>query len=141
MTCACGNYTRFAHFGGKTSDMASMSVRHLNISYDGYVPAIEGIGGGDYYDFKVCLECGRLQGFKTPLSDTEVRESIGQENEENEWLIDKILEAKKENWSIEEIVLLLEEDGSRTDLIETFQDVDAGHWTQQEVIDIINGNW
>jgi hypothetical protein len=30
-------------------------------STDGYVPSGLGIGGGDYIDFKLCLNCGQIQ--------------------------------------------------------------------------------
>lgn len=29
---------------------------------DGYVPYISGLGGGDYLDVDICLDCGQAQG-------------------------------------------------------------------------------
>lgn len=43
-----------------------------NIEFDGYVPDDLGIGGGDYVEFDLCLDCGQVQGtWPLPLSKKE----------------------------------------------------------------------
>jgi hypothetical protein len=44
---------------GKTSDLYSHAFKGK--SYDGYVPDNLGIGGGDYIEFGLCLDCGKIQ--------------------------------------------------------------------------------
>ena len=46
--------------GGKSSDCNFFSYKDVN--KQGYVPCIENVGGGDYYDIEVCLDCGQTQG-------------------------------------------------------------------------------
>lgn len=46
--------------GGKTADGFWASFKGQ--SYDGYVLSGIGIGGGDYVEFKYCLDCGQIQG-------------------------------------------------------------------------------
>ena len=41
-----------------------------DVSKNGYVPRNLGIGGGDYYEITVCLDCGQMQG-DWPVTDTE----------------------------------------------------------------------
>jgi len=42
------------------------------VQFDGYVPDDLGVGGGDYVEFGVCLDCGQLQGnFPLPVSEME----------------------------------------------------------------------
>jgi len=43
----------------KCSDAAMLRMN--GISHDGYMPHNLGLGGGDYLEFAVCLECARLQ--------------------------------------------------------------------------------
>ena len=64
----CGG-KRVANAGGKTSDMASVSLGDKE--KQGYVPRDMGIGGGDYIEFSYCLDCGQMQG-KWPLKETEL---------------------------------------------------------------------
>jgi hypothetical protein len=40
------------------------------VYHDGYVPRALGIGGGDYIEFEVCLNCGQMQG-KYPIAPVE----------------------------------------------------------------------
>ena len=70
MACKCGG-ERFIALNAKCSDRCFASVYHLSIERDGYVPNITGVGGGDYIEIDVCLDCGLLQGFE-PLTDEEV---------------------------------------------------------------------
>lgn len=62
----CGS-KRVLSAGGKCSDLFSASIDSLEV--DGYVPDDLGIGGGNYIEFDLCLDCGQLQGnFPLPTS-------------------------------------------------------------------------
>jgi hypothetical protein len=45
---------------GKCSDMCVVEFNERE--HEGYVPVDCGIGGGDYIEFNVCLDCGKIQG-------------------------------------------------------------------------------
>ena len=70
--CKCGS-NRLAHIQGKCSDMASISIPHLDFEHDGYLMDV-GAGGGDYLRMVLCLDCGRVQNFKT-VTDEEIKSS------------------------------------------------------------------
>lgn len=75
MSCQrCGS-DRVAEIGAKCSDCCGMNYKNYN--HDGYVPGDLGIGGGDYVEFKWCLECGQIQG-EFPVADPELED-------EEEW--------------------------------------------------------
>ncbi len=57
---------RIASIAGKTSDCFSLS--YLGIDKEGYVPYNLGIGGGDYIEFNLCLDCGRIQSTDFPIN-------------------------------------------------------------------------
>lgn len=59
MTCSRCN--RVLSFSGKTSDLCFMSMA-AGLNHDGYVLGGVNLGGGDYLEGSVCLECGQLQG-------------------------------------------------------------------------------
>lgn len=64
--CVCGS-DRFLFIGAKCSDMCYAEYRpqlHSNEMYvkDGYVPGLDGLGGGDYIKMQVCCVCSRIQG-------------------------------------------------------------------------------
>lgn len=63
---------RLGTVGGKTSDCCC--YRFNGKESDGYVPGGVGIGGGDYIEFKYCLECGQIQG-DFPVSDPDLDDS------------------------------------------------------------------
>lgn len=69
MACKCGS-DRILSISAKCSDLCSASFGELE--HDGYVPIIEGLGGGDYLDIEVCVECGSLQNFD-PITDKQVK--------------------------------------------------------------------
>jgi hypothetical protein len=69
MKCKKCNSERILQAGGKCSDMFSAVIG--NNEYSGYVPSDLGIGGGDYVEINVCLDCGQLQG-KFPRPQTEM---------------------------------------------------------------------
>jgi len=57
--CKCGS-NRIMAVSAKCSDMFSCSQGGRE--YQGYVLSGIGIGGGDFVEFKFCLECGQIQG-------------------------------------------------------------------------------
>ena len=61
----CGS-TRIADVSGKCSDCCSLI--YDGHSDSGYVTGGIGIGGGDYLEFRYCLECGQIQD-KFPVED------------------------------------------------------------------------
>ena len=60
MSCECGS-DKILYLGGKCSDLAYAQLGE--VEKDGYVPYIAGIGGGDYIEMSICVECHRVQGF------------------------------------------------------------------------------
>lgn len=67
---------------GKTSDRCHTTLQVIPdpreepqstaVENDGYVPRGFGIGGGDYIEVEICLNCGQSQGtFPVELSDCE----------------------------------------------------------------------
>ena len=76
MECDKCNGDRILSVNGKTSDLCYISYK--DIDHDGYVPEgiIVGDGGyGDYINFDLCLDCGKVQG-KFPISDEQVKSAI-----------------------------------------------------------------
>lgn len=60
MICQNCGKDRVLSVSGNTSDMCHSKIQ--NKKRDGYVPCGANIGGGDYLEFKVCLDCGQMQG-------------------------------------------------------------------------------
>lgn len=63
---------RILRVSGKSSDMndASLEIDGKTIvTKDGYVPCVDGIGGGDYYDIEIDLDTGTIVGFKSPTTE------------------------------------------------------------------------
>ena len=54
----CGS-KRILGVGGKCSDLCDLWYGEQTM--DGYVPEGLNIGGGDYIEFRLCLECGQVQ--------------------------------------------------------------------------------
>lgn len=48
-------------FGGKVSDQFYYDLPSKSTVYSGYVPEEVGLGGGDYLELTVCLNCNKLQ--------------------------------------------------------------------------------
>jgi hypothetical protein len=69
MKCQKCDSDRVLNVSGKCSDMCSYSLKGQEA--DGYVPDDMGVGGGDYLEVNVCLDCGQLQG-EWPLPKTEL---------------------------------------------------------------------
>lgn len=64
----CGS-ERILNAGGKSSDCNSGDI--AGKEFEGYIPYGLGIGGGDYYNISLCLQCGQLQG-EFPLAKSEL---------------------------------------------------------------------
>lgn len=93
MKCNCGS-ERIAQISGKTDDRCF--VRLGNKEKNGYAPDGMNVGGGDYLNFKLCLDCGKIQG-KFPVAQTEM-EAINEEIDETEE-VDKMYVANADgNW-------------------------------------------
>jgi hypothetical protein len=73
MPCQRCQSERILSVGGKVADLGSFSIGEREM--EGYVPYNLGIGGGDYIDFEVCLECGQQQGTWPLPKETEEKET------------------------------------------------------------------
>lgn len=74
MKCQRCESERVLEGGGKSSDMNEFCVGNKTVWHDGssridkkpgpadYVPHGLNIGGGDYIEIDVCLDCGQMQG-------------------------------------------------------------------------------
>ncbi len=60
---------------GKSSDCNCIYFEELGLEINGYVPYDLNIGGGDYIEFKYCLDCGQIQG-TFPISEKCVQDAI-----------------------------------------------------------------
>lgn len=73
--------------GGKCSDMGWMQVTDEEgvriIDYDGYVPEIAAIGGGDYIEIEIDNDTGKVIGW-VPLTVSALQESIGELEDEDD---------------------------------------------------------
>jgi hypothetical protein len=58
--CTCGD-DRIMHVSAKCSDLCYVSFPNGHEN-NGYVPNGVNIGGGDYINIKVCMNCGKIQG-------------------------------------------------------------------------------
>jgi hypothetical protein len=90
MTCAHCGKDRILNISAKCSDLCHTNLGDLESN--GYVPEGLGIGNGDYLEFKLCLDCGQVQG-KFPIPDEAVKSVLKLTNtyesdevlEEEEW--------------------------------------------------------
>lgn len=55
-------HKRTFNLGGKSSDRNSWSTSFSDDEGDGYVPRGVGLGGGDYYDITICIDCKQVVG-------------------------------------------------------------------------------
>jgi len=71
MNCKKCSSKRILYVTAKCSDTFAASIGETE--YSGYVPVGLGIGGGDYVNFCLCLNCGQIQGtFPLPNSSLEL---------------------------------------------------------------------
>ena len=68
----CGS-DRFLSVSAKCSDLCS--IQYGTTSNDGYVPEGLNIGGGDYVEIELCVDCGMTLG-KFPIPDAKVLTKI-----------------------------------------------------------------
>jgi len=59
MECLNCQSNRIVSVRAKCNDLCHISLKDEIIK--GYVPHDFNIGGGDYIDFRYCLDCGRIQ--------------------------------------------------------------------------------
>ena len=74
MKCSCGS-ERILTVSGKVSDMCD--VQTPGLMHCGYVPSGLNIGSGDYLEFNVCLDCGKLAG-TFPITEEAVNEAFSE---------------------------------------------------------------
>lgn len=79
MKCQSCTSSRVAYISGKCSDRSSF-VDHRGNEKDGYVPYELNLDGGDYIEFKFCLNCGTIQG-QWPISDETLDEIFNGDKE------------------------------------------------------------
>lgn len=72
MKCLCGS-ERTLSVSGKVSDLCYSSVGDRQ--RDGGTPYGMNIGGGDYLEFKLCLDCGKVAG-TFPVTEDAVNEAF-----------------------------------------------------------------
>lgn len=71
---------RILQVSAKSSDCCGVTLNGVN--HEGYLPKDLGIGGGDYVEFRLCLDCGKVQG-SFPL-----KECALEQTDPNEYIID-----------------------------------------------------
>lgn len=69
MNCANCNSDRILNISAKCSDLCTISMWQQD--HDGYVPSDMGIGGGDYVELELCLDCGYANG-QWPLPESKL---------------------------------------------------------------------
>lgn len=60
MVCQACSSGRVANISAKCDDRCSYGIG--SVTRHGYAPDDMGVGGGDYLDFDLCLDCGKVQG-------------------------------------------------------------------------------
>ena len=76
MKCDKCESNRILSVGACCSDLCS--VEFNGVGQSNYVPRDIGLGGGDYVEFNVCLECGKVQG-QFPIKDPEFAQRDNEE--------------------------------------------------------------
>jgi len=71
ITCSKCSSNRVASISAKCSDLCFVHIQ--GEEHDGYVPDDMGIGGGDYVEIDLCLNCGTVQG-EWPLPECELEQ-------------------------------------------------------------------
>lgn len=79
MNCQrCGG-GRIVDICAKCSDCCSCSLANDGKKCgNGYVPGDMGVGGGDYVEFSLCLDCGQVQA-EFPVAETELERFVPME--------------------------------------------------------------
>ena len=85
MKCQKCESDRIASFSAKCRDLSSTRIG--DVEEDGYLPYDMGVGGGDYLDIEVCLDCGQLQGaWPLPETKLERKSSKNTKKRVEEWV-------------------------------------------------------
>ena len=84
MVCQHCESKRVLEVQAKCSDLFFCELPYVGAEHEGYVPSDLHIGGGDYIDFKMCLDCGQVQG-NFPLSVTELEGGTENDNGVNQF--------------------------------------------------------
>lgn len=74
MKCQRCSSDRILTTNSKSSDLNNFEYAGVESSPYSYVPYGLNIGGGDYIELEICLECGQLQG-EWPAKDPELKEA------------------------------------------------------------------
>ena len=82
MACQKCNSERVAEIGGKCSDRFHAYIGDRETS--GYVDHDLGIGGGNYIEFNLCLDCGQVQG-EFPLPPTFLETGKNPDDDEDDY--------------------------------------------------------
>lgn len=82
MNCQKCNSSRVVMVSAKCSDLCVVKIS--NQTHNGYVPHDMGIGGGDYVEIDLCLDCGHVQG-EWPVPDTELESRAHFEKALSSW--------------------------------------------------------
>lgn len=93
MNCQKCKSGRVLDISGKCSDCCSYELNGK--SSHGYVPDDMGVGGGDYLEIMVCLDCGQLQG-TWPLPETKTEQQQAEEDEHEKEVLQE--EEPEEKW-------------------------------------------
>jgi hypothetical protein len=73
MKCKNCKSDRILTINAKCSDLCYITYK--DVGSDGYVPSGIRIGGGDYVDMSICMECGTVQG-KFPVDDKKIFKAL-----------------------------------------------------------------
>jgi hypothetical protein len=73
MECQRCESDRILSLCAKCSDLCSSCYKDRE--HDGYAPRMPNIGGGDYLEIDVCLQCGQLQG-QFPIAESVMEEAF-----------------------------------------------------------------
>jgi hypothetical protein len=83
----------------KHNDLASVTVRHLKINRDDYLPHV-GVFGGDDTHLTICMDCGMIQEWK-PITDAEIKAACRRVNDEGDDE-DEVAEVRRKQRAVEE---------------------------------------
>ena len=73
------NHDRVLRINAHSSDLNFVTVPHLNLEKEGYLPHIDNVCGGDDVDIEICLDCGQVVGFEG-LKDKEIKNIMKDED-------------------------------------------------------------
>lgn len=77
------NHDRTIQINAHSSDLNFVTVPHLGIEKEGYLPDIEGLCSGDDVNIEVCLDCGHVVGFEK-MTDKEIKAALKGEDEDED---------------------------------------------------------